>query len=336
MQPHPTAPQLPPTTTHHEWLEQRRHGIGSSDASIIVGLSNWESPYTLWEQKTGRTPLNPPVDHRTQELRDWGNRLEPLILQATAEHLGTTIYKPDTAYHRENTSWCRANLDGWAPDRGRIAEWKNVSSFLAWQWDNQIPDHAEIQVHHAALVTGSTEAIIGGLIGGNRLTVHEITLNPNVLEMLFDAETKFWHHVETDTPPDIDGHVRTMESLTKEWAHNPGAVEVDTTDAEPLWEAYHAALEAEKEAAKAKKEAQAKLTALMNGHEALATGNRVWARARPGRLNLKRLTADNPDLVEEYTTHLPAFDTEAFKTDHPDIYSTYQHISVIPTKKESL
>ena len=45
---------LPQTYTHEEWLQQRQTGIGSSEASIILGLSNYESPYSLWEIKTGR------------------------------------------------------------------------------------------------------------------------------------------------------------------------------------------------------------------------------------------------------------------------------------------
>ena len=39
-----------------DWLEQRRHTIGGSDAAGIIGLSKWSSPVSVWADKTGRLP----------------------------------------------------------------------------------------------------------------------------------------------------------------------------------------------------------------------------------------------------------------------------------------
>lgn len=36
-----------------EWLEQRRKGIGGSDAPVIMGVNPWRSPMDLWLEKTG-------------------------------------------------------------------------------------------------------------------------------------------------------------------------------------------------------------------------------------------------------------------------------------------
>ena len=32
-----------------EQLERRRHGIGGSDAPVVVGLSKWRTPFQLWQ-----------------------------------------------------------------------------------------------------------------------------------------------------------------------------------------------------------------------------------------------------------------------------------------------
>jgi len=37
-----------------EWLEERKNGIGGSDAATILGLNPYKTNIDLWEEKTGR------------------------------------------------------------------------------------------------------------------------------------------------------------------------------------------------------------------------------------------------------------------------------------------
>lgn len=328
--PEPAIP-LDPTATYEQWLKQRQTGIGSSDASTIVGLSNYQSPYTLWLEKTGQVPLDPPVDDRTEELRRWGNLLEPVIRDETARRLGVTIDKPSHAWRHSDRAWQHSNVDGFTSD-GRIFEAKNTSTFNRRQWVGQIPDHAEIQVHHSALVFGSTQAVVAGLVGGNELHIWEMDINPNICEMLLEAEESFWSHVVSRTAPDVDAHVATMDALTREWKHNPGSREIAPSDVEAHWNAWIDADQAERQAKADKKTALAKITALLDGHDTLTSGKRVWAAVQRGQLNRKKLAAEHPDLVEEYTRPQPVFDLAAFKADHPDVYAAYQTVSVRPKK----
>ena len=41
--------------THDEWLAFRRGSIGGSDAGAVIGLSKWETPYSVWADKLGMT-----------------------------------------------------------------------------------------------------------------------------------------------------------------------------------------------------------------------------------------------------------------------------------------
>jgi len=327
------AAELPATATEAEWQAQRNEGLGSSDASIILGLSNWESPYSLWEQKTGRVPLNRPVTPEVERLRRFGHLMEPVTLALTSEELGIPIMKPEVAHHHPEHHWLRCNLDGWTAD-GRIAEFKNVHQSQASKWDGQVPDHAEIQVHHSGLVLGVSSAIVAGLIGGNRLAVYEITLNPSISEILWEAEVDFWTRVQNDSPPPLDGHERTLESLMDAWPNRPGAVQVEEMEVAEWWEEYFRAHEAEKEAKKKKAEARAHLAALMDGHEALATGEKVWATTRAGRIDEKRLASEEPDIYKQFTMLKPAFDASAFKKAEPEKYAAYQHRTVMPKNYE--
>ena len=43
--------------TEKEWLEQRRNGIGGSDASVILGINQYRSIFDLWEDKCGIAEL---------------------------------------------------------------------------------------------------------------------------------------------------------------------------------------------------------------------------------------------------------------------------------------
>ncbi|QMV86342.1 YqaJ viral recombinase family protein [Corynebacterium hindlerae] len=315
-----------------EWQQQRQSGIGSSDASVIMGMSNFESPYSLWEIKTGRAPLNPPRDQRQEELLRWGHLLEPVIREETSTRLGVSIIKPDTAFQHHERAWQRCNLDGWSTD-GRICEFKNTSFFMRKEWVGQIPDHAEIQVHHsAAVIDGVERAIVAGLISGNELSIFEITINRNVVDMIIEQEARFWECVTSDTPPPIDGHDRTYQALTRELTNGKGWNEVGGKEARALVETYWSAHEREKAAKADKNTARNKLAAMFDGHEAIATGETVWAKTTRGQLNMTNLAAEHPELVERYTRRLPTFDLDAFKAEQPEAYRQFQTIKITPQK----
>ena len=320
---------LAETTTHSDWLLQRRDGIGGSDCSTICGLNPWESAFSLWQQKTGRAPLDLPKSDTAEERMMWGNIHEPAILAETARRLGITITKPTTAFHHPDRPWQRVNLDGWTSDN-RIFEAKTTDARNRTQWVGQIPDHAELQVHHAAAVTGATHAIVACLIGGNELVIHEITINPTIVAMLTEREAEFWRHVQDDTEPPIDDSPATMDAITSAWPGHPDAIEVDENTVSVLVGKWSEAVADEKAAATRKRAALAEITALMGGHDRIVTGKHVWAKAQRGQLAMKKLEAAHPDLVAQFTRPEPTFDRAAFRAAHPDIYTKFQTVSIRP------
>ena len=40
--------------THEAWLQERKYGLGASDAGAVLGVNHWKTNYQLWEEKTGR------------------------------------------------------------------------------------------------------------------------------------------------------------------------------------------------------------------------------------------------------------------------------------------
>ena len=63
--------------THEEWLEERKRGIGSSDAGTIMGASPFQTPYGLYLLKMGRAEPVKESDAITRE------RVADTIKQAT-------------------------------------------------------------------------------------------------------------------------------------------------------------------------------------------------------------------------------------------------------------
>lgn len=62
--------------THEEWLEERKRGIGSSDAGTIMGASPFQTPYGLYLLKTGRAE---PVKESDAMFN--GHILEPAVAE---------------------------------------------------------------------------------------------------------------------------------------------------------------------------------------------------------------------------------------------------------------
>ena len=65
--------------SRNDWLEHRRHGIGGSDAAVIMGVSPWKSLMDLWLEKTGQY-----VEDIDSESMYWGRVLEDVIAKEFA------------------------------------------------------------------------------------------------------------------------------------------------------------------------------------------------------------------------------------------------------------
>ncbi|MGH3923507.1 MAG: YqaJ viral recombinase family protein, partial [Pseudonocardiaceae bacterium] len=57
-----------------EWHTAREDGLGGSEIAAVMGLSPWESRFSLWHRKAGR--LDPVQESPEME---WGKRLEDVI-----------------------------------------------------------------------------------------------------------------------------------------------------------------------------------------------------------------------------------------------------------------
>src|SRR5690606_26453486 len=201
-----------------DWLQIREQGIGSSDAAAAVGLNPYKSQLELWMEKTGRDAGMPKADPQDEESpMYWGNVLEPIVAwhyskrtKHKVRRINAVLQHPDP-----ELSWMLANIDREVigADDVQILECKTAGINGARLWKEGVPEYVQLQVMHQLAVTGKQAADVAVLLGGQTLEIHRIERDEQMIARLIELERKFWHYVETDTPPPADGTASAESAL---------------------------------------------------------------------------------------------------------------------------
>lgn len=309
-----------------EWLELRRGGIGSSDCSAVIGLGKYESPFSVWLEKTGRGRAD-----EESEAMMWGTLLEPVIRDQLAQRLGVEIVECKTLRSLARP-WQLYNPDGLILETHEVVEIKNASAWLAKEWEDGVPDHAELQTQHGMAVTGAVGAYVAGLIGGNRLAWEYVPRDDHLIDnVIIPAEQHFWEtYVLGDEQPPIDGTDATTEAIAHLW---PRRFEVeepaeDVAAVLAAMEDYRAAVAAEKAAKADKARAVNVLASHMKGADALtdAAGNRLVALKR-GQFREKAFQEEF-DGAPEWMHKVEVVDRDRMKVEDPELYRRWQSASI--------
>jgi putative phage-type endonuclease len=184
-----------------EWLAARFDGLGGSDIAIVAGLSKWQTPTDLWAVKTGRSP-----GVETTAAMEWGNRLEPLVIDKLEEsHPELTVWRDVGTWRSNARPWQLANPDALATAADgspvlieiKTAKWPSY-------WKEGVPLNYQAQVQWYLNVFGIERAIVAVLFHGSDYQEYEILADPFWQEALVDQGLEFLTYVYNDTPPDVD------------------------------------------------------------------------------------------------------------------------------------
>ncbi|MCK2240964.1 MULTISPECIES: lambda-exonuclease family protein [unclassified Crossiella] len=201
-------PLLPTRIARSAWLDERRRGIGGSDALAVMGLHHSVSAYEVWADKLN---LLPPKAETAPMV--WGRLLEPVIASYFAAARNIRIRRAGLFAHPEH-NWMRYTPDRLTGDGG-ILEVKTTSVFNTEDWAHgAIPEAAEAQARHGMAVLDRDHAWIIALIGGQRPVIRRITRDRDLEANLIAIEHSFWHqHVLTRHPPHPDGSSSCAHTL---------------------------------------------------------------------------------------------------------------------------
>nr|WTA71293.1 YqaJ viral recombinase family protein [Micromonospora sp. NBC_00855] len=312
---------LPYGAPREEWLRVRRLGLGGSDCSGVMGMSKYASPYTVWEDKTGRG-----YDVDETELMRWGNLLEPVIRAEAMDRLGLTYSMPGTLRSLQRP-WQQGNLDGLASDGG-IIECKNTGQWMAGDWNEQIPDHAELQVQHNMSVSGAPHAWVLGLVGGCRLHIACIERDDEVIELINNEEWLLWRdHVLTDIAPPMDPSEATRAALVRRFGLESRVIELadeDAVAAIAAVDAREAGRIQERDGAAVKKQAENELRLLLAGANEATVAGQTIVKFVGGTWAPKKFEEAEPELAALYRHKVDVVDSKALRAAEPEVWRRYQ------------
>lgn len=207
--------------SREEWLELRRHSIGGSDASAIIGLSKWASPYTVWADKTGRLPDKPDTEAMRQ-----GRDLEEYVAQRFSEATGKRVKRCNAILYNPAYPHSHADVDRMIVGENAGLECKTTSTLDVKQFRGvEFPEKYYAQCVHYMAITGADRWYLAVLVLGKEFHVYTLERDEAEIRALMDAEAAFWEqYVETDTPPAADGAESTTDAIRTIYADSSQSI----------------------------------------------------------------------------------------------------------------
>lgn len=299
-------------------LAARKNGIGGSDAAAVMGISKWETPYKVWQEKV----FGPPANDKDKNARKFiGNLLEPVIAKLYTEATGTKIEKPENTFFHPKYNFIMGHLDGFNKSEQIILECKTTSYPNEWGEPGtcEMPDEYLCQVAHYAMLGLSPkridipllimkpkiiEACITrdfGLITQDDIRIYTYHRNKKLENTITDKERAFWVDNVIPKIPPRPINSEDARSLYK------ASLEKDVVANDEIIEKVNSL-----------KDVKSKIKSLQDEEEKLKT-------------NIFNHMQDATKLVDAYGNLIATwgiqkrndFETTKFKKENPELYRQY-------------
>lgn len=288
---------------HEEWLKARKEGIGASEVGAIIGVSPFETPFSIWLKKTGQVPPEP-----ENEAMLMGHLLEDAVAKRWEIETGQKVIKASAAdiiYVHAQYDYMRVTPDRIVKGRKKLLECKTTAMPVD---EDNLPPYWVAQVIYQQFVTGIHDADIAWLESGRRFGYANIPYDEEFAEFIADQVTVFWlENVCGGKEPDAisvsDLAVKIPRS-TPEKAIEADDDAIDQINVLREKKAMYDALADEIA------EIQNSLKMFMSDSEAIvdADGNVLltWKSGKDKTsFDSKRFAEENPDLYERYCKSVP-------------------------------
>jgi putative phage-type endonuclease len=202
-------------------LASRSAGIGASEISAVLNFSKFQSPYDIWEKKTGRAPAL----EQTQAM-EFGTALERVIADRFSvrhghnpsknpEHRPIGKLRPSPGVLQSiKYPFLLATPDRVLElfDRDHLAplEIKTAGAWVKSDWDEGVPLYYQPQNQQQQLVMhgldGAEIGYIAPLLGGNDMPdPFELEFDRQFAEEYLIEKVGEWYqrHIVEDTPPPL-------------------------------------------------------------------------------------------------------------------------------------
>jgi len=279
--------------THEEWLEDRRRSLGGSDSAGILGLNAYTTPYSIWADKTGRA--EPSEDN---EAMRQGRDLEQYVATRWMEVTGKRCRRRTKVLRNPDYPFAHANVDRWVIGENAGLECKTTSTLSLKKFKNgEFPDHYYCQCMHYMAVTGADRWHLGVLILGREFKEFVIERDEEEIQALMDAERDFWKHVESDTPPPVDGLDPTTGVINTIYSV-PNGSSLDLFGTEPTIQQYLQLKAQIKDLETEKERLEQSLKEELKDFETGRSGQYIvnWKGQQRKTFQVKEFSKDYPDI----------------------------------------
>ena len=285
--------------SREDWLEQRKLGIGGSDAAAILGLSPFTSAMSVYMDKLGLS-----TDKPENEAIWLGNVLEAAVADRFAEDTGLQVQKRNAIFKHPEHEFMLANIDRWIVGKNAGLEIKTTSMLTKIDFDEGvIPPHYYVQCLHYMAVTGADEWYLAVLVIGRGFHIMYVKRDEDEIKNLIEAEKKFWHdHILAQVPPPPDGS-ESAANILKEMF--PRATDLSLVPIYGTEDKIQTILDLKdriKDLEKQKDKLEQEIQYQIGQHDgAEANGFRVyWKNQSRTGIDSKRLEKELPEIYAEY------------------------------------
>ncbi|MFJ9012281.1 YqaJ viral recombinase family protein [Streptomyces canus] len=211
-------------TPGSEAWDEARAGlcITATEIAAVMGLSPWQSPFSLWHKKAG---LPTPPFEMSSPI-EWGTRLEePVADKWQDEHPGF-LAAPAGTWHNRDREWQRATPDRLiypqpagefeVPDQA-IALLEVKTSPFGDDWgptgSDEIPVHYRCQIQWQLDTLGLKVCHVALLVSGHDYREYTVEYDEADAKLLRKTAAEFLRTVDAGERPPIDGADATYRTI---------------------------------------------------------------------------------------------------------------------------
>jgi putative phage-type endonuclease len=207
-------------TDRDQWLELRRTGVTASEIGVILGLSSWQSAFSLFWEKRGE------LADRTDDSRmALGRYMESYVAGEFSRALPWMALTRMGLARSSERPWQLATCDRLAlPEPGTAVvpvELKTSSTFDGWgpAGSDVVPLAYRAQVLWQMDVVGADSGYVAALFLLTQETrVYEIGYDESDILVMREAAQEFLARVAHGDAPQIDGSAATRAALSQLYA----------------------------------------------------------------------------------------------------------------------
>lgn len=308
---------LPECAGRELWLAARQDGIGGSEVGALVGISDYETSWSVWNtKKRGGKDLS------ALAAVEWGHRLEDVVAQKIGEEIGLVSRFGGGLWAHREKPFLRVTPDRFATKprswkaqaliecktAGDGDEWESGTIRPGGRGTGAAPLSYQAQCQWQMGIIGLPVAYLGCLVMGREreFFVVEIHFDPEwFAELAAEAERFWFENIVGDEPPMHDLRHPKTEEMLKKLAPVVIRPSVDLPDdAEDLLKEYQ--------------EAQAKLKKAQADVDEIKNFFRLWT-GDAGAGYLPREGKDPLKVVSYPPVTSTRIDVETLKREFPDV-----------------